>query len=190
MPYADPEKRRAKMQEWYSRNPDYQKEQYAKHRAKRLAAKAAAYAAEPEKMRARNKESYAKFAEKRAAEQRAYRAANREKTNKEARESYHRNKAKRRKTKLAYYKKNYDKIYSYIQDWRKRNPERELLYHAKRLLNEAVVIRIAEIPQDLAIAKAEQIKVLRAAKAMSASGQDQNGLGAQPASAVGETDLP
>lgn len=28
------------------------------------------------------------------------------------------------------------------------------------------------------------------AKAMSASGQDQNGLGAQPASAVGETDLP
>jgi len=30
----------------------------------------------------------------------------------------------------------------------------------------------------------------RLAKAMSASGQDQNGLGAQPASAVGEADLP
>lgn len=29
-----------------------------------------------------------------------------------------------------------------------------------------------------------------AAKAMSASGQDQNGLGVKPASAVGETDLP
>ncbi|MBK9005286.1 MAG: hypothetical protein IPM41_15985 [Sphingomonadales bacterium] len=112
------------------------------------------------------------------------------KTNKEARESYHRNKAKRRKTKLAYYKKNYDKIYSYIQDWRKRNPERELLYHAKRLLNEAVGIRIAEIPQDLAIAKAEQIKVLRAAKAIEAHSGQTEGLDRNGESAVGVTDLP
>lgn len=40
------------------------------------------------------------------------------------------------------------------------------------------------------VADGQALAVLRKAKAMSASGQDQNGLGVKPASAVGEADLP
>lgn len=150
------------------RDPDYQKRLYRKHREKRLAAKREEYAADPDKLRERNRANYAKHAERRAADQRAYREANREKTNAEARASYHRNKAKKRAYKQAYYERNYDKIYAKIQEWRKRNPERDLLYHAKRLLNEAVGIPIRDIPDELAEAKAEQIKLHRLAQGLAA----------------------
>lgn len=168
MPYRDPEIARQKRKEAYERrkaaDPEYQKRLYQKHRAKRLAAKKAEYDADPEKMRARNRANYAKHAKKRAAAQKAYRAANREKVNAEARESYHRNKAKHRMRRKAYYERNYEKLYALIQRWRKQNPERELLYHAKRLLNEQVGIPIRDIPDELAEAKAEQIKLHRMVK--------------------------
>lgn len=167
MPHADPEQAKAYRRDYAerlkARDPDYQKKQYAKHREKRLAAKKAEYQADIEKGRARVRADYAKHAEDRAERQRKYRAKNRDKTNAEARASWHRNKDKRanRERRKAYYLANYERIYAYIQKWRVANPERELLYHAKRLLNEATGIRIAEIPDDIADAKRQQIMLHR-----------------------------
>lgn len=188
MPYKDPEvakeRRRAYHQALRARDPEYQKRQYQKHRDKRREAKRAEYAADPEKFRARNQDNYTKHAEKRAADARRYRAEHREKVNAEARASYHRNKAKNRARRKQYYIDNYDKIYTAIQRWRKRNPDRELLYHAKRLLNEATGIRIAEIPDELAEAKAMQIKLHRTAQAIEAQSAMTEGHGPKDESAV------
>lgn len=168
MPHRDPEARREWQRKFYARNPGYQRAQYAKHREKRLAAKKAAYLEDIEKSRAYVRSDYAKHAESRAKKKAEYRSQNREKTNKQARESYHRRKQKDdfRARRKKYYLDNYEKIYKHIQQWREKNPERELLYHAKRLLNEAIGIKIADIPNDLAEAKALQIKLHRISKVL------------------------
>lgn len=168
MPSHDPDRAKQQRREYYlklrERDPDYQKRMYAKHKEKRLAAKREAYAADPEKMRARKVADYAKHREKRAEAKRQHRAENRAQTNAESLASYHRNRDKRRERKRTYYVENYDKIYAKIQEWRKRNPDRELLYHAKRLLTEATGIPTRSIPDELVEAKVAQILVHRAAQ--------------------------
>jgi hypothetical protein len=161
MPYRDPEARRANWHKNAERNKARQRAAYARHRAARLAAKKAAYDAAPDEARARIRADYAKHKDSRVAAARAYRQNNAEQISARAKDRYIANKAVINARRKGYRSKHYAAIYARIQRWRRDNPERELLYHAKRLLNEAVGIPIRDIPEDLAEAKVLQIKLHR-----------------------------
>jgi hypothetical protein len=144
-------------------NAEACREQYAKHREKRLAAKKAKRDADPEAARAYQRAMYAKHREKRAAEARARRDANREELATKARERYLAGgeAVKARRRELSKRPEARAKQYAYIRDWLKRNPEKAVLMDAKRLLSEQMEVCIADIPEDIAEAKAEHLKLVR-----------------------------
>ncbi len=147
---ADPEKFRA-----------MSRASYAKHAEKRRAEKKAEYAADPEKFRQRNKIRYEKNKEDNVFYAREYRKNNREVVNQKAKEAYHAKRDARIARRRIYYRENYAKIYASIQEWRKRNPEKELRYHAKRLINEQTGLPIRDIPDDITEAKIVQLLITR-----------------------------
>lgn len=134
---------------------------YRKHREKRLLAKREEWARDHDKMIARGRAQYAKHAEARKEYAREYRQRNRERLAVEALARYARNRDARLAQRKVYRKEHYAKIYARIQEWRKRNPEREQVYHAKRVLAEQTGVRVRDIPEEVALAKLEQLKVGR-----------------------------
>lgn len=144
-----------------SDSPEYQRMMYAKHRDKRLAAVKAKREVNIEEARAYQRAQYAKHREQRVADAREYRRKNREAVNAKAAQNYEAKRETINERRKGYRQKHAAKIYARIQKWRQENPERELLYHAKRLLNEQTGVRIRDIPNDLAEAKVEQLKITR-----------------------------
>src|SRR5574343_1665325 len=157
MPYADPEVARIKRKEAYVRrmaaDPDYQKRLYRKHRDKRLAAKRASRSANIEAARVYQRAMYAKHREKNVEGARRYRLENADAVNARAKEKYHANRDAINERRKGYRAKHYAKIYASNQKWRKENPDREFLYHAKRLLAEQTGLRVRDIPNEIAEAK-------------------------------------
>lgn len=147
-------------------NAERCREYYRKNRDKLLAQLRDQREVDREKLNERQRAQYAKHKEKRVEAAREYRRKNAEAIAAKAIKKYHENKDAISERRKGYRKKNYAKIYAAIQEWRKKNPERELLYHAKRLLNEATGIPIRDIPDELAEAKAAQIRLHRAAQGM------------------------
>ncbi len=168
MPHKDPELARAYRKEYNrklrGRDPEYQKRLYKKHRSKRLAAKKAEYEANREKYREKNKKNYANNKQKNVEYARQYRADNREETNRKARESHYLNRERNNARTRKYQKDHYDKVYAATQAWRKRNPDRELFYHAKRLIAEQTGLKIADVADDVALAKCTELMVTRWAR--------------------------
>lgn len=140
---------------------EYQRAQYRKHRDKRLAAKRTEWRDRHDELLERQRAQYAKHKEKRVAYAREYRIQKRDEVNARARERYYENRDEINERRKGYRARHYAKIYARIQKWRAENPEREFLYHAKRLLNEQTGIPFAEIPAELAEAKVEQLKITR-----------------------------
>jgi hypothetical protein len=146
-----------------SGTPEYQRERYKKFRERRLAEKREAYWSDPEKMRARNKAQYDANREKRVQYAREYRRKRREELAAKARERYLAGgeAVKARRRELSKRPEARAKQYAYIRDWLKRNPEKAVLMDAKRLLSEQMEVRIVDIPEDIAEAKAEHLKLVR-----------------------------
>lgn len=157
-------------------NAESCREQYAKHREKRLAEKKAAYETDPEAARAYNREMYAKHREKRVADARAYRAKKREELAAKARERYHAGgeelKARRRTlSKAPHRRAKQDELQ---RRWAEKNPERAAVFYAKNLLAEQTGLRARDIPDDIAEAKVEQLKISRWVREQKAETEDQN----------------
>jgi hypothetical protein len=144
-------------------NAERCREQYAKHREKRLAAKREEYRADPEKMRARNRANYAKAKEIRVEKARQYRRDNREGVNAKAVDKYHRNadRINQRRAELRQRPEHREKAYARTRKWLEQHPESAERQHAKRLLNEQTGVPIRDIPDELAEAKVEQLKISR-----------------------------
>lgn len=142
-------------------NAEHCRRYYAANREKLLAQKREHYEEHHDELIARGRANYAKHKEKRIEYAREYRRRNRERLNAEALERYQRNREARLEQRKGYRKANAAKIYARIQAWRKRNPDKEFLYHAKRVLAEATGMRVADIPDDIAQAKVEQLKITR-----------------------------
>lgn len=147
-------------------NAEVCREQYAKHREKRLAAKKAQRDADPEAARAYQRAMYAKHREKRVAEAKARRDANREELAAKAAERYHAGgeelKARRRELAKAPHRRA--KQYELQRRWFERNPEKKELQNAKVVLAEQVGCRIRDIPDEIAWAKVEQLRIGRWAR--------------------------
>jgi hypothetical protein len=147
------------------------REQYRKHREKRLAEAAEKYWADPEKSRERSRAMYAKHKEKRAAAAREYRRKRRDEVNAKALARYHANRETilaRRKT----YDVDIEARRAYFRDRRKNNPEDALIQDAKRALYEQAGIPFRDQPEDLILAKAEQLKIVRAVKTILKAGTE------------------
>lgn len=144
-------------------NAEICRENYAKHREKRLAAKKAKRDSDPEAARAYQRMMYAKHREKRVAEARERRKANREELAFKARARYHAGgeALKARRRALAKTPERRAKQYEYVRRYFERHPEKKLLQDAKRAIWESVGIAIRDIPEELALAKAEQLRVVR-----------------------------
>lgn len=181
MPYKDPEKRRAN---WFKNHEERlarQREYYRKHREKRLAAKRAAY--DPEKQREKNRRYYAENREDLVEYARDYRKANPESAEKQ-RAKYRANRDSIRERRKELYwagPERREKNYARVKRWLKNNPDKALTQHCKRLIMEATGLRMRDIPDEIAEAKAEQIKILRWVREQIVSGtsgsaQDRNGL--------------
>lgn len=119
------------MRQWRARNPGYQKKHYAKNLEKRRAEKRAAYAADPELWKERAKR---------------YRKENPEKY---------------RASKARYRAKNGAKENARIKKWLGENPDRADIMNAKRCLREQTGIAMRDIPEEMAAAKAAQLKISR-----------------------------
>jgi hypothetical protein len=167
---------------------EYQRAQYAKHRAKRLAAKKAERDADPEAARAYQRAMYAKHREKRVAEARERRKANKEELAAKALIRYHKNREAilKRRAELRERPEARAKASALMKQWSKNNPEKVQLHYAKNLLAEQVGLRHRDIPDDLAAAKLEQLKITRwvreqlAASGIETEGQDaEERLGAE-----------
>lgn len=139
---------------------------YAKHREKRLAAKRAKYQADREAHRERNRRQYAKHQQKRVEYAREYRRKNRERLAAEARKKYAANAAEINARRAIQRKEPEarQKQYAHMRDWLSRNPDKAQRMHAKRLINEQTGIPIRDIPNDVADAKVEQLKIGRWAR--------------------------
>jgi hypothetical protein len=136
------------------------REQYRKHRAKRLAEAAEKYWANPEAGRERSRAMYAKHKEKRAEYAREYRRRKREEVNAKALEKYWANRdaiIERRKG----YDIDIEARRAYHNERRKGDPEEALRHDAKKLLYEQTGLRIRDMPDDLVQAKVEQLRITR-----------------------------
>jgi hypothetical protein len=147
-------------------NAERCREYYRAHRDKLLAQLREKREQDGDAVRARQRAKYAANKDKYAALAREYRRKNAAAIAARALAKYYANKEAINERRKGYRQKHYAKIYARIQRWRKENPEREFLYHAKRLLAEQTGLRFADIPDDLAEAKAEQIRLHRAAQGM------------------------
>lgn len=151
-------------------NAEICREQYAKHREKRLAEKKAARDADLEKARAYQRAMYAKHREKRVAEARARRVLKREELAAKARERYYAGgeELKKRRRELSKAPHRRAAQLEHQRRWNKRNPDKALLFYAKNLLAEQTGIAARDIPDDIALAKIDQLKfgrLVREAKA-------------------------
>lgn len=197
MPYANPEDRRANYHKNRERNAANLRESYRKHREKRLAAKREDYWSDPDKMRERNRQQYAANQEARVEYARAYRRENQEEVAAKARDRYRAGgeALKERRKELRQRPEARRKAYAAMREWAERNPDKALTQHAKRLISEATGMQIRDIPNDLAEAKVEYIKLVRwvrEAQGIEAATADkpvEQGL-AEGESPVGETDAP
>lgn len=141
-------------------SPEYQRARYAKFREKRLAEKREDYWSDPEKLRARNRAQYAANREKRIEYARQYRERKREEILAKKAEYWLANRdliKERRKG----HNVNEEARKAYVKEWLRRNPDKAILQAAKNLLSEQLGIAIREVPQDLAEAKAEHLKLVR-----------------------------
>lgn len=106
---------------------------------------------------------YAKHREKRVAAAREYRRRNREIVNAKAKERYEADRdainARRKESRKV--PENRTKQYIYQRDWLERNPDKAQRFYAKNLLAEQVGVPARDIPDDLADAKIEQLKISR-----------------------------
>jgi hypothetical protein len=104
--------------------------------------------------------------EKRVEDAREYRRKNRDEVNAKAVARYHANKEAvcERRRELDKRPGARAKQYAYVRRWLKKNPDKALLMHAKRLLNEQTGIRIADIPDELAEVKVAQLNASRLAR--------------------------
>lgn len=161
MPYADPEKRRANWFKNHEQRLARQREYYRKHREKRLAAKKAAYDAE--KHREKNRRYYADNQEKLVSYAREYRKARSEELAQKARERYfaHHEEKKARRRELEKRPEARERQNGYIRDWMERNPDKVARYKARRRLVEQTGAAPQEISDDLADAKAEELRIMR-----------------------------
>jgi hypothetical protein len=139
----------------------YQRAQYAKHREKRLAAKKATY--DPKKNKEKNDRYYAENREKLVQYARAYRAERKEELAAQAKARYYANheEKKARRRELEKRPEARERQYGYIRRWAERNADKIARYEARRRLVEATGASAAEISDDLADAKAAQLKIAR-----------------------------
>lgn len=179
-------------------NPERQRElnrkSYQKHREKRLAEKRAERDADPDKARAYHRAMYAKHREERIERARQYRQKRREEVNAKAVERYHANRDTivARQRELRQRPEAKAKAVAAMAKWYQENPDRAIIHHAKRLLAEQVDCRIRDIPDDVAEAKAEQLKITRWVREQLANTPDRSGEADKTGTglAEGESGLP
>lgn len=140
------------------------REYYARNRKKLLAQLKEKRRVHGEAMRERARANYAKHREKRQEAARNYRRENAEAVNAKAKEKYWENRDEINARRYILNKSPRRKavFQEYIRKWREQNPDKEIRYHAKRLLSEATGVAIRLIPDELAEAKVGQIMVVRA----------------------------
>jgi hypothetical protein len=171
MPFKSPEDRRANWFKDHEKRKARSREYYRKHRAKRLAAKRAEYADDPEKLRERNRQQYAKNRDARVAYAKEYRLRNREailaKKAAEWRENKDEIKSRRKS-----YSIDLENRRAYQREWQKRNPDKAALYYAKSLIAEQTGLAARDIPDDIALAKLEQLEITRWVREQSSASAD------------------
>lgn len=142
---------------------EYQRNKYQENKEKRRAEKRAARDADPEGVRAYQREQYAKHIEKRRKAGRDRYQANKEKLAAEARERYHANRERiRERAKLLRQgPERKAKAAEATRRWQAEHPERMDIHHAKRILAEQIKCRPRDIPNEVAEAKVEQLKITR-----------------------------
>jgi hypothetical protein len=186
-----------------AKNPEYfrklSREYYRRNREKRLAEKKAEYDADPEKSRAYRREQYAKHREERVERARRYRRKKQDEVNAKAKERYYAGgeELKKRRRELSKRPEAREKQYAHQKRWNEQNPDKRQRHYAKNLLAEQVGLKGRDIPDDLADAKVEQLKIARwvreqlaASVGRNAERQDRNGLGPKDEHAVGEAETP
>jgi hypothetical protein len=150
-----------------AKNPEHfrklSRQYYRKHREKRLAEKRAEYEADPEAARAYKRAQYAKHRDERLERARAYRRKKRDEVNAKAKERYYAGgeELKKRRRELSKRPEAREKQYAHQKRWNEQNPDKQQRHYAKNLLAEQVGLRARDIPDDLADAKVEQLKISR-----------------------------
>lgn len=168
MPYADPEKAKARQRAKREANPELARAivraSYAKHREKRLAYAKARREEDVEAAKEYQRAMYAKHQAQRVEDARAYRRRNAERLAAEAKAKYHANRDVINERRKACRGKTKEKDYAKIQQWRRENPEAVRKYAVKTLIHDATGLPRPLIPDELVETKMMQLEIDRLLK--------------------------